>query len=156
MNLNITVYQNNQGQTQMLQYTGGNCSNEISLKFHCDPLYSGFNHYESILKIKVIEGKEHSHPDTYNVEDGDKENEQQGTYNVEDGDKENEQQGTYNVEDGDKENEQQGMILDDMFPNVGHGKPFPTYLFSTTKLVEVQYIPSRMGKSYFRSAVFQS
>ena len=45
------------------------------------------------------------------------------------------------MEDYDKENEQQNMTLDDMLPDMGHGKPFLVYLFSTKKTVEVQYIP---------------
>ena len=55
LNLNITLYQKNHGKTQVLKYTDGNCWNEISLKFHHDPIYSGFNHYELIVKIKMRE-----------------------------------------------------------------------------------------------------
>ena len=114
--VDIQVVPKQPWESQMLQYIGGNCSNEISLKFHHDPLYSGFNHYEPIVNIKMREDEdeEYSHPDIYDVED-------------------------------DKENDQQGMMLDDMFPDIGHGKPFPTYLFSTTKPVEVQYIPPNIG-----------
>ena len=57
-NLNIHVYQNNHGTTQLLTYMGGNCSHDIFMKFSHDPLFSGFNHYEPIVKVQIKEDED--------------------------------------------------------------------------------------------------
>ena len=48
----------------------------------------------------------------------------------------------YEINDNNQENEQHGLILDNIVPDIRWRKPFPTYLFSTTKAVEVQCIPN--------------
>ena len=58
LNLNIHIFQNNKGKTQQLEYSGRNCCNDVFVKFSHDPLFSGFNHYELIIKILVKEEKE--------------------------------------------------------------------------------------------------
>ena len=45
----------------------------------------------------------------------------------------------------DAEANSDGMILlDEIIPDIGRGKPFPTYLFATTKATEVESIPNNI------------
>ena len=106
LNLNINIFQSNQGKTQFLKYSGGTCFHTIFVKFTHDPVFSGLNHYEPIVKLDIK--------------------------------KEDEDEDVKDDEEGNAD----GTILDDIIPDIRRGKPFPTYLFSTTKPIEVECTPN--------------
>ena len=114
LNLNIHVFQSNHGKTQQLEYMGGSCCHDVFVKFTYDLLFSGLNHYESIIKLCI------------------KEEQEENVMTHED-----------ELEDEDEANAH-GMILDEIIPDIGRGKPFQIYLFATMKLTKVESIPNNI------------
>ena len=112
LNLNINIFQSNHGKMQLLKYSGGTCCHMIFVKFTHNPVFSSLNHYEPIVKLHIK--KEDEDGDVIQYED---------------------------VKD-DEEGNADGTIPDDIIPDIRRGKPFPTYLFSTTKPIEVECIPN--------------
>ena len=54
LNVNIFIFQNNNGEIQVLNYRSGEFGKKIYMKYSHDNRYSGGNHYEPLVKMKKL------------------------------------------------------------------------------------------------------